>query len=94
MTAVQNELRRLEELAAADASGDAKAHGELLRGISVLQLAAETPLETTFRLNFQVRVQPPCSKLPLRVSCSELSPKRSSSKTSVFESQLRTTGCT
>lgn len=55
MTAVLNELEKLEKLAAADAGGDAKAHGELLKGISRLLIVAETPLETTSRLNFQVR---------------------------------------
>jgi len=63
MTAVLDELRRLEKLAAADTVGDAKAHGELLKGIGTLLLAAETPLETTSRLNFQVRVMQPCSQL-------------------------------
>ncbi len=63
MTAVLDELRRLEKLAAADAAGDAKAHGELLKGIGTLLLAAETPLETTSRLNFQVRVMQPRSQL-------------------------------
>lgn len=55
MTSVLSELQKLEELAAADAAGDAKAHGELLKGISRLLIVAETPLETTSRLNFQVR---------------------------------------
>ena len=59
MTAVLDELRRLEQLAAADAAGDAKAHGELLKGIGTLLLAAETPLDTTSRLNFQVRLMQP-----------------------------------
>ncbi|KAL8708440.1 MAG: hypothetical protein Q9225_007601 [Loekoesia sp. 1 TL-2023] len=53
MTAVLDELRRLEKLAAADAAGDAKAHGELLKGLGTLLLAAETPVETISRLNFQ-----------------------------------------
>ncbi|KAI4108835.1 MAG: hypothetical protein L6R37_000833 [Teloschistes peruensis] len=53
MTSVLSELQKLEELAAADAAGDAKAHGELLKGISRLLIVAETPLETTSRLNFQ-----------------------------------------
>lgn len=55
MTVVLNQLQKLEKLAAADAAGDAKAHGELLKGISQLLVLAETPLETTSRLNFQVR---------------------------------------
>ncbi|KAI4243074.1 MAG: hypothetical protein LQ352_007105 [Teloschistes flavicans] len=53
MTVVLNQLQKLEKLAAADAAGDAKAHGELLKGISQLLVLAETPLETTSRLNFQ-----------------------------------------
>ncbi|KAL8776123.1 MAG: hypothetical protein Q9194_003354 [Teloschistes cf. exilis] len=53
MTSVLCELQKLEKLAAADAAGDAKAHGELLKGISRLLIVAETPLETTSRLNFQ-----------------------------------------
>ena len=56
MTVILDQLRQLEELATADAAGNARAHGELLRGISFLQLAAETPIETTARLNFQVCV--------------------------------------
>lgn len=64
MTAALEELRRLEKLAAADASGDAKAHSELLKGIGTLLLAVETPLETTSRLNFQVRMMPPSLRLP------------------------------
>ena len=54
MTAILDKLRELEKLATADAAGNAKAHGELLKGISNLLLAAETPIETTSRLNFQV----------------------------------------
>lgn len=56
MTVVLDKLRKLEMLAAADAAGNSKAHGELLKGIGDLLLAAETPIETTSRLNFQVRV--------------------------------------
>ena len=55
MTVVIDELAKVQKLAAADAAGDEKAHGELLKGIRTLLLAAETPLETTSRLNFQVR---------------------------------------
>lgn len=69
MTVVLGELRRLEKLAAADAAGDAKAHGDLLKGIGTLQLAAETPLETTSRLNFQVRVMQPRPHLPWVFIC-------------------------
>ena len=54
MTAILNQLRKVEELATADAEGNARAHGELLKAIKTLQLAAETPVETTSRLNFQV----------------------------------------
>lgn len=61
MRAVLEELPKLQKLAGADAAGDAKAHDELLKSIRALQLAAETPLETTSRLNFQVSVKhPPC----------------------------------
>ena len=56
MTVILDELAKVQKLAAADAAGDGKAHGELLKGIRTLLLAAETPLETTSRLNFQVRV--------------------------------------
>ena len=56
MTEVLDELAKLQKLAAADAAGDAKAHGELLKGIRTLLLAAETPQETTSRLKFQARV--------------------------------------
>lgn len=59
MTAVLDQLRKLEKLAAEEAAGDAKAHGELLKGIGTLQLAVETPLETTSRLNFQVHIMQP-----------------------------------
>ena len=55
MTIVLDKLRKLEMLAAADAAGNSKAHGELLKDIGDLLLAAETPIETTSRLNFQVR---------------------------------------
>ncbi|KAL8707413.1 MAG: hypothetical protein Q9220_007558 [cf. Caloplaca sp. 1 TL-2023] len=53
MATIPDKLRRLEKLAAADAARDPKAHGELLKGIDDLLLAAETPIETTSRLNFQ-----------------------------------------
>lgn len=56
MTVILDELAKVQKLSAADAAGDEKAHGELLKGIRKLQLAAETPLETTSRLNFQVRI--------------------------------------
>lgn len=56
MTGVLDKLRKLEELAAADAAGSPKAHSELLKGIGDLLLATETPIETTSRLDFQVRM--------------------------------------
>ena len=56
MTLILDELAKVQKLAAADAAGDKNAHGELLKGIRTLMLAAETPLETTSRLNFQVRM--------------------------------------
>lgn len=52
--AVSKELAKVQALAAADAAGDKNAHGKLLKAIRELQLAVETPLETTSRLNFQV----------------------------------------
>ncbi len=48
-------LEQVRALAARDAAGDVTAHGPLLEAIRRLQLAAETPLETTSRINFQVR---------------------------------------
>ena len=56
MTTILDQIRKLEKLAAADIAGDARAHVELLKGIHNLQLVAETPIETTSRLNFQVRI--------------------------------------
>ncbi|KAG6993884.1 hypothetical protein G7Y79_00050g086210 [Physcia stellaris] len=53
MRAILDKIRNLEELAKADEAGDSKAHGKLLKGISDLLLAVETPSETTSRLNFQ-----------------------------------------
>ena len=52
---VQEQLERLQQLAAQDAGGDATAHNALLKGIRELQLTVETPIETTSRLNFQVQ---------------------------------------
>ena len=63
MTVVLDKLRKLENLAAADAAGNPKAHGELLKGIGDLLLAAETPIEKTSRLNFQVRMMQHCPQL-------------------------------
>ncbi|KAK4542160.1 hypothetical protein LTR36_007007 [Oleoguttula mirabilis] len=44
----------LRKLAAADADGDASAHHAMLRELRLLQVAVETPIETTSRLNFQI----------------------------------------
>lgn len=64
MAGVLDKLQKLKELAAADAAGNPKAHGELLKGIGDLLLAAETPIETTSRLDFQVRMMQYCLRLP------------------------------
>ncbi|KAL8822816.1 MAG: hypothetical protein Q9191_006457 [Dirinaria sp. TL-2023a] len=64
MTGVIDKLRKLEGLAVADAAGNPKAHSELLKGIGDLLLAAETPIETTSRLDFQVRTMQYCLHLP------------------------------
>ncbi|KAF7586328.1 hypothetical protein BBP40_009056 [Aspergillus hancockii] len=48
------ELAAVQRFAAAEASGDVNAHGGLLKAIRALQLAVETPVETTSRLNFQI----------------------------------------
>jgi hypothetical protein len=47
-------LAKVQTLAAQEVAGNKDSHGDLLRAIRELQLAAETPLETTSRLNFQV----------------------------------------
>ncbi|KAJ5195606.1 S-adenosyl-L-methionine-dependent methyltransferase [Penicillium cinerascens] len=47
-------LAKIQGLAAAEAAGEKNAHAELLKAIRELQLAAETPLETTSRMNFQI----------------------------------------
>jgi hypothetical protein len=47
-------LAKVLSLAGREALGDKDHHAGLLRAIRELQLAAETPLETTSRLNFQV----------------------------------------
>ncbi|KAE8343044.1 hypothetical protein BDV24DRAFT_129606 [Aspergillus arachidicola] len=52
--AVSRELAEVQRLVAAEAAGDKNAHGELLRAIRQLQLAVETPVETTSRFNFQI----------------------------------------
>ncbi|KAJ5173354.1 hypothetical protein N7492_005947 [Penicillium capsulatum] len=48
-------LAKVNTLAAEEAAGNQDVHGDLLRAIRELQLATETPLETTSRLNFQAR---------------------------------------
>lgn len=50
---VSEALARVQKLAAAEEAGDKDAHAGLLEAIRELQLAAETPLETTSRFNFQ-----------------------------------------
>ncbi|KAJ5168553.1 uncharacterized protein N7482_004147 [Penicillium canariense] len=47
-------LAKVQGLAAEEAAGNIGCHADLLRAIRELQLAAETPLETTSRLNFQI----------------------------------------
>jgi hypothetical protein len=50
--AALEQVAKLQKLAAAEAAGDETVHYELLREICALQLAVETPLETTSRINF------------------------------------------
>ncbi|GFF95335.1 O-methyltransferase, putative [Aspergillus udagawae] len=49
-----DEIKHIQRLAEAEAAGDPHAHGELLAAIRKLQLAAEKPIDTTSRVNFQV----------------------------------------
>ncbi|GFG19126.1 O-methyltransferase, putative [Aspergillus udagawae] len=49
-----DEIKHVQRLAEAEAAGDPNAHGELLAAIRKLQLAAEKPIDTTSRVNFQV----------------------------------------
>lgn len=51
---VSEALAQVQKLAAAEEAGDKDAHANLLKAIRELQLAAETPLETTSRFNFQI----------------------------------------
>lgn len=51
---VSEALAQVQKLVAAEEAGDKDAHANLLKAIRDLQLAAETPLETTSRFNFQV----------------------------------------
>ena len=57
--ALSQALNKVQSLVAAEAEGNEKVHGDLLKAIRDLQLAAETPLETTSRFNFQVRIHDP-----------------------------------
>ncbi|KAJ6008469.1 hypothetical protein N7540_012445 [Penicillium herquei] len=50
---VSEAISKVQRLAAEE-SGNKNAHADLLRAIRELQLAAETPLETTSRMNFQI----------------------------------------
>lgn len=52
-----DEIANVQRLAEAEAAGDRNAHGQLLAAIRKLQLTAEKPVETTSRVNFQVRSQ-------------------------------------
>lgn len=61
---LQDRLEQLQSLAKAEVDGDASAHHKLLQGIRELQQAAETPIETTSRLNFQV-----CDEVEAIVGC-------------------------
>lgn len=51
---VSEPLSKVQKLVSEEASGNKDAHADLLKAIRELQLAAETPLETTSRVNFQV----------------------------------------
>lgn len=51
---VSGALSKVQKLVSLEASGNKDAHADLLKAIRELQLAAETPLETTSRVNFQV----------------------------------------
>ncbi|KAJ5720455.1 O-methyltransferase [Penicillium malachiteum] len=50
---VSEAIAKVQRLAAEE-SGNKDSHADLLRAIRELQLAAETPLETTSRMNFQI----------------------------------------
>lgn len=49
-----DEINHVQRLAEAEAEGDPSAHSRLLAAIRKLQLAAEKPIDTTSRVNFQV----------------------------------------
>ncbi|GIJ97933.1 hypothetical protein Aspvir_000039 [Aspergillus viridinutans] len=49
-----DEIKHVQKLAETEAAGDPNAHGQFLAAIRKLQLAAEKPIDTTSRVNFQV----------------------------------------
>lgn len=49
-----DEIKHVQRLAEAEAAGDPNAHNQLLAAIRKLQLAAEKPIDTTSRVNFQI----------------------------------------
>ncbi|KAJ5645199.1 hypothetical protein N7507_011210 [Penicillium longicatenatum] len=51
---VSEALAKVQNLISEEASGNKDAHADLLKAIRELQLAVETPLETTSRVNFQM----------------------------------------
>ncbi|KAJ5541027.1 hypothetical protein N7494_006103 [Penicillium frequentans] len=51
---VSEALSKVQKLVSEEASGNKDAHADLLKAVRELQLAAETPLETTSRVNFQI----------------------------------------
>jgi hypothetical protein len=51
---INDHIQQVQNLANADAAGDVAAHGKLMEAIHKLQLAAETPFDTTLRQRFQV----------------------------------------
>ncbi|GAB7344052.1 hypothetical protein MBLNU457_1969t2 [Dothideomycetes sp. NU457] len=51
---ISSRIERLRELAEAEQRGEESAHHSLLTELRQLQLAIETPIETTARVNFQV----------------------------------------
>lgn len=51
---VSEALAKVNTLAALEAQGNENFHHDVLQAIRELQLAVETPIETTSRFNFQV----------------------------------------
>ncbi|GAB7344051.1 hypothetical protein MBLNU457_1969t1 [Dothideomycetes sp. NU457] len=51
---ISSRIERLRELAEAEQRGEESAHHSLLTELRQLQLAIETPIETTARVNFQI----------------------------------------